>query len=45
MAQRQRRDGRDSFSIMAHFWQNAAVASSAAAVSWMPVLAALEPYW
>jgi hypothetical protein len=34
MAQRQRRDWRDSISIMDHFWQITAVASGKAAVRW-----------
>jgi hypothetical protein len=38
MAQRQRRDWRDSFLIVAHFWQIAPARSGRAAVRLEPVL-------
>ena len=38
MAQRQRRDWRDSFSIMRHFWQTKPARSGGAAVRLEPVL-------
>jgi hypothetical protein len=38
MAQRQRRDWRDSFSIIHHFWQTAPARSGRAAVRLEPVL-------
>jgi hypothetical protein len=42
MAQRQRRDWRDSCSIMHHFWQTAPVSSGRAAVRLEPVLGGNE---